>query len=1036
MKNNTTPRRNSFSFSTMLIGAALVSGFYVYHQNERQYSSGIKTVKEKEQTNGALGMMQYFLNARKNPLTGKMDYKAMSAANAEATQIMQAASSRTARVTAGLNMTWTSMGPSNIGGRTRAILVDNQYPNGSHLFACAVSGGIWRSTDGGQIWDSVPGNDKLPSLNASCIAQDASGNLYVGTGEGFSLYSQGDGFSTGMIGGGMLKSTDDGNTWTSMPSTVPPANSDNNPWSYINRIAIDPNNASNIYAGTYGGLMYSSDGGNTWNKMLNTVGNTALGGNCLDVKMSKDGQLMLAFAGGKLWYANVSGLVTHMTQVPATLHHGGVYGSNTARIEISISPSNSNYAYVSVIVSGAGGLGVFGQGAPAGTGIYMTMTAKAGASQYWYLIGPGGSNSFNPYSSGGSQDQPCYDNAMAVDPNTPGNLLIAGTVVWKWTQIGVSDTVGAWTDLTYYGGFPHPDMHAITFSPGSSTVLYDGNDGGIYQSTNGGTSWQPINRNYDVTQFDAISFAPFMSASVAGMPPEGVMGGTQDNGTPYINGLQTYYEDAVDVGGGDGGRSYISQIDPNIYFVTSDNNSLFRGGSLATLGAIANLYSNTVGDTLGCNLDSLVRAWGGGGCFYHQFAVYENSYDTTENLDVMKWIADSNYPAGHTVHPVSPNGNVPFPYKLKSAVVAGDTLIIQNAVVSKLAAGFNASNGVWLMMQAADLTDPAVWMPIGGPNSKPDAFSGADASHALAWSPDGDALFVGTEGGQLYRFSNLDSIQDTRYTTGALYSIKRGGGVVVNANCRVISKKISANMGGDILSISVDPKNGNNVLVTIGNYTGGAHVYFSSNALSAAPTFASAQGTGLPSMPTYSSVLDVLNSGQANSALVGTERGIYSTTNINAGSPTWTVMPGTSGIPNTLIADMKQQTLPPWNANNSYNVYVGTHGRGAWVSSTFFKPLGVQPVVADATAEEGLKVYPNPMTYKGTVEFYLPNESGNVTITVYDIIGKAVKTIVLENQAKGQHLVNINAEELGTGTYIACVTGDGFRKSARFVVVK
>src|SRR5581483_10628472 len=128
MKNNTTLRRNSFSFGSMLIGAAILSGFYLFHeQNTRQYSSGIKKVKEKEEEKGALGMMQYFFNARKNPVTGKMDYAAMATANAQATALMQAANNKTARTAAGLNMTWTSMGPTNIGGRTRGILIDNQH---------------------------------------------------------------------------------------------------------------------------------------------------------------------------------------------------------------------------------------------------------------------------------------------------------------------------------------------------------------------------------------------------------------------------------------------------------------------------------------------------------------------------------------------------------------------------------------------------------------------------------------------------------------------------------------------------------------------------------------------------------------------------------------------------------------------------------------------------------------------------------------------------------------------------------------------
>jgi len=1031
--------RKSLPVVSILMGTALLTGFYVNHKtNTRQYISGIKVTGEED--NGAGGMAQYFFNARKNTATGKMDYKAMATANAAA-QIFEQ-SGANSRVMAGLGMNWIPLGPSNIGGRTRGILIDNQDPTHNTLFACAVSGGIWRSKNGGGTWDSVPGNDQLSSMEACDIAQDKNGVLYVGTGEGFSLYSGGDGFSTSMIGGGIFKSIDDGNTWTVIGSTVPTANNANDNWAYVNRIAIDPSNPNYIYAATYGGLMVSQNGGTSWTQMLNTTNNLGLGGNSLDVKMSPDGSLMLAYAGGKGWYAYPNGSpVTHMTQLPKTVGKGGIYSGGTTRFEFAISPSNPDYAYVCVIINNNGGLGLFGTGATKGTGIFMTNTAKSsGNGGYWYDIGPGGSNTFNPYSSGGSQDQAAYDNALAVSPSNPGSLLVGGTTLWSWNQNFSGDTIGSWNNITTYFGYPgdpyyiHSDMHTIVFDPTNANVVYDGNDGGLYKSVTGGKTWAAINRNYDATQFNSISFAPFMSPVPNGYTVgEGVMGGTQDNGTPYIPGTTYYYWDAFSVGGGDGGRSWISQLSPNIFYASSDNNSLFRGGSLQTLGSEANAYTKIIGDSSGANIDSMstVQFPGQSGCFYDQIAMYENAMDSN-TLDSIIWIADSNYTLGHTIYPISPNGNIPFPYKLHAAVAKGDTIKVQDRVVAKLATGFNASNGVWLMMQAIDLTDVTIWMPIGGPLSKPDAFSGAnDAVHALTFSPDGDALFVGTEGGQFFRFSNLDSIQTNRYNTGALYSVKpAGAGTVISTECRVKSKNLG-NLGGDILSISVDPKNGNNVMVTLGNYVNTAHVYYSTNALSATPTFVSVQGN-LPKMPVYSCVLDVLNSGSPNSALVGTERGIYSTTNISGGSWTYT----NNGMANTLVADLKQQTLPPWLCNNAYNVYVGTHGRGAFVSNTFFKaPTGITDV-ASSNIQTDLKVYPNPMATQGTLEFTLPEQTANVTVNIYDISGRIVKTVAMDNQAPGEHKIGLNTEDFSQGTYIASVTGNNFRKSARFVVVK
>jgi hypothetical protein len=336
--------------------------------------------------------------------------------------------------------------------------------------------------------------------------------------------------------------------------------------------------------------------------------------------------------------------------------------------------------------------------------------------------------------------------------------------------------------------------------------------------------------------------------------------------------------------------------------------------------------------------------------------------------------------------------------------------------------------------QADNLAGAAIWMPIGGPLSKPDAFTGADPVHCMAWSPTGNDLFVGTEGGQIYRFSNLNAVRDTSYIHGAVVSINKTSArstYVANASCVVTSTKMSTAFASrDILSISVNPYNGNDILVTLGNYQGSAapYVYFSSNALSASPTFTNVTGN-LPAMPVYCSILNVLGTGDSLSALVGTEHGVYSTTNVKLHN--WSKE--NTGAPNTLVLGMKQQTLPPWMCNNSGNVYIGTHGRGAWYTGNI-GPLSVQNVQGSQPASGNIKVYPNPMSTRGTVEFTLAAQE-NVIMTVYDLQGRAVSSQAM-NLASGQHLLPINTQNMSNGTYIVTLTGSDFKQSARIVVVK
>lgn len=1022
MKRSTRLRS---SLSAIILGAAIVSsGVYIYkNAHTRQYSSGFLT-KEADGDAGAAGMYKFFFNARKNVATNRLDYGAMLKTEQ---QIENARKSRGVMGAMGFN--WHSMGPSNIGGRTRAILIDKNDASGQTLFAGGISGGIWKSTNGGATWDSI--NDNLSNMNVSCIAQDDSGHIFIGTGEGFSLYDQGQAFSTGILGGGVFKSRDDGKTFNILHATIPPStNNDVVEWSYTNRIAILHNNPSVIYAATNMGMEVSTDGGNSFVFAKSSTG-TVLGSatseiyNSLDVKVSSNDSIVVACIEGNAYYA-----YPYVSATTFTLMHqsgvGKIPSSGGGRIEFGISPSNANLIFASVI-------------APTDKliGIYFTMTGvTSNNGGNWYEIAPGGSLSFDPYSSGGVQDQGTYDNTIGVfpsAPNAPVKALFGGTTLWSWTQAAANDSTGGWYSISSYYGYTgdpiyvHPDLHAAVIDPNNPKIVYIGCDGGIYKSYDEAKTFQPENRNYDVTQFYAIACSPYVAAN-----GEGIIGGTQDNGTPYMSGTQYYYQDAVDITGGDGGQCVISSLNPNVYYASEDDNTLLRSAALSTLGIASSAYTNLIGLGLGANIDSIYQLASGN--FVDPVALYENSYDLN-TLDSLIWISDKSYAAGDTVYPVSPNGNVAFPYITNKSLVQGDTLKVQNRVVSKLATGFSASNGVWIMMQAADFADPVVWMPIGGPDSKPNAFTGAnDAVHCLAWSANGDALFVGTDGGQLYRFSNLDSIIDSSYTTGALYSMARNNKTpVVNTKTRVISTKLTlpGNGGIDILSIATDPKDPNKVVVTTGNYGSNTHVFYSGNAASAAPTFASAQGT-LPDMPVYGSVIDVVNSSFPKGAVIATEHGIYSTPDVTVATPTWSA--DNSGMANVIVCAIKQQTLAPWQCNNSGAIYIGTHGRGAWMDSTFFIPTGIKPIVA-SSLKVNMNIYPNPMNVGGTISFTLPSVD-KVSLTIYDMQGKAVKEIPVQNSAPGEHSVNISTQDMPAGVYLATLVGTNFRQTTKFVVAR
>ena len=105
---------------------------------------------------------------------------------------------------------WSWLGPGNIGGRIRSILI---HPtNANKMWVGSVSGGIWQTTDGGSSWSPV--NDFMANLAVSTMVMHPTNPniMYAGTGEGF-------GNGDAITGDGVFRSTDGGATWNQLPST-------------------------------------------------------------------------------------------------------------------------------------------------------------------------------------------------------------------------------------------------------------------------------------------------------------------------------------------------------------------------------------------------------------------------------------------------------------------------------------------------------------------------------------------------------------------------------------------------------------------------------------------------------------------------------------------------------------------------------------------------------------------------------------------------------------------------------------------------
>ncbi|MEO8230913.1 MAG: T9SS type A sorting domain-containing protein, partial [Ignavibacteriota bacterium] len=79
--------------------------------------------------------------------------------------------------------------------------------------------------------------------------------------------------------------------------------------------------------------------------------------------------------------------------------------------------------------------------------------------------------------------------------------------------------------------------------------------------------------------------------------------------------------------------------------------------------------------------------------------------------------------------------------------------------------------------------------------------------------------------------------------------------------------------------------------------------------------------------------------------------------------------------------------------------------------------------------------YPNPFNPTTTIRFSLP-EAGNVKLTLYDILGQEIKTLVSAFKEAGVHTLNFNAGDLNSGIYLYKIEANGFSQTKKMILVK
>ncbi len=941
-----------------------------------------------------------------------------------------------------ISVEWLELGPDNIGGRTRAILVDHTAEN--LIWAGGVSGGLYKSTNRANTWarmESFPGGQFISS-----IAQDAAGNVYVATGSNDEPWD----------GLGLFVTSDGGVTWELVPGT--------DSFSKINRVAATK--ASPIVYFTHSsGLKKYTYGG--------TVENVASygGSGARTLNYSMDGKvIVVASNSSETWVSTNWGQDFVKVSAPGSVP-GKITQSGFGRIEYGISSKKSDGTY----------------------SIYAATSSSNNQGQ-WISLDNG--TTWHKHTAATAADinngvidyrnQGTYNSVVSFDPTDVDRVIVGGIDLHEWKKQINNPPSGGWNKISIWFASPtsplyvHADNHELKWD--KNNRLFIGNDGGIGVSLDQGSTFYPANRGYNVTQFYAFSHDR----------NGGVIGGTQDNGTLYNNYSNATYQEFKQVTGGDGFTAEISFFNPKVFITSlyynrfertgdggltmnsftpllsgsgyqpvgteggqhpfhtqfhlgeyydtdSEDSVVFVPRASYDVGDVIRVPSRASGDTIDYVTPTAVQF---DDTLYYNPALTVTEYDVTDTSGLVYDLGEYSYAhlpsssgntppiVGDIIEVFVPNGPdtvvvaavTPYDYHYGSNSagpgitpfgrdtvrldVAWDTLTVQDPYQSWFVFGVNRNNGeIWGTRDALRLSATSVkWVRLV-------EGIGNISQLDVAFSKDLNHMYI-TAGSSVYRLSGQGKV----YSSDPDFKTKLNLFDGATATTKTVLRT------GTFSGVGVNPNDENDV-VAVQGFNGS--VYRSSNAASASPTMSlvgSQNGLGF-----YDVIIDRNNS---NLLFASTYLGVSMSEN---GGATWTDVsdPRFAGVPTYEI----RQAWRTWAEGNRVpgKLFIGTFGRGIWSSDAVLNVSSNDPIKEVKKDKPFmLELYPNPARYNSTLIVDL-KESKLLDIQFYNISGRLVKRIQKTDAHVGRNEIGFSASELPQGTYIIRVQSGNQVENTKFV---
>jgi len=431
-------------------------------------------------------------------------------------------------VTASAQMRWREIGPLRA-GRTHGLAGVPSQPN--VFYIGAVNGGVWKTTDAGETWQSIFDSQPSGSIGAVAVAASDPNVVYVGSGEGQPRPDL-------SVGDGMYKSTDAGATFTHL--------ADLRDGQQIAKIVVDPHNPDRLFVAVLGhpfgpnperGIYRSTDGGATFQKVLYKDENTG----AIEVVLDPNNPNTV-YAGlwadrqgpweNGAWTGTTGGLFKstdggdHWTQLTTGLPGG------TMKVDsLAIAPTDSNRLYMPITASG--GVGGFFR------------SDDAGAS--WTRV-----YSY-PHMQGGEQ-------IVAVDPKNADVVYDATQTTWKSTD-------GGHTFTGWRGSPGGDDYQNIWINPNNGSIVALASDQGGIVTVNGGATW---------SQWYNQATAAVYHVTVDNGFPYRACGGQQDSGSACVLSRSDYgritFHDWEPAGISEYGYAAPDPLDPDIVYGVGQSN--------------------------------------------------------------------------------------------------------------------------------------------------------------------------------------------------------------------------------------------------------------------------------------------------------------------------------------------------------------------------------------------------------------------------------------------------------------------------------